>query len=319
MSRPRAGVSDDVVEPGERPVKLALAVPSYGSFFPSDRLHEIVGLTRMAEDAGVDTVVVPDHLVMSDRTDRYRWGPFPLPVDAPWLEPLTVLAAIAGATRRVRLATGILIAPLRPAALLAKAAATLDVLSRGRLDLGVGTGWQKEEFDAVQLDYGRRGRLLDDTIAACRALWGDSPAHFDSETIRFEKIWCEPKPVQPGGIPVWFSGTLTPRTLDRVIRLGDGWIPIMGETSAGLAAGVAELRRGWTAAGRDPSRLRVRGTLEVVRDDHDRPHLARTLAGAHELAGCGATEVQLPLLAFVRTPEHLPAFFDELRAAWGAT
>jgi len=139
VSRPRAGVSDDVVEPGERPVKLALAVPSYGSFFPSERLHEIVGLTRMAEDAGVDTVVVPDHLVMSDRTDRYRWGRFPLPVDAPWLEPLTVLAAIAGATRRVRLATGILIAPLRPAALLAKTAATLDVLSRGRLDLGVGT------------------------------------------------------------------------------------------------------------------------------------------------------------------------------------
>ena len=319
VSRRRTDVSGDVVEAGERSVRLALAIPSYGSFFPRERLHEIVGLTRMAEDAGVDTVVVPDHLVMSDRTDRYRWGPFPLPVDAPWLEPLTVLAAIAGATRRVRLATGILIAPLRPAALLAKAAATLDVLSRGRLDLGVGTGWQKEEFDAVRLDYGRRGQLLDDAIAACRALWGKSPAHFDSETVRFEKIWCEPKPVQPGGIPVWFSGTLTPRTLDRVIRLGDGWIPIMGENRAGFAAGVAELRRGWTAAGRDPTRLRVRGMLEVVRDDRRRPHLARTLAGAGELAACGATEVQLPLLAFVRTPEHLPAFFDELRAAWGAT
>ena len=132
-------MSDDAEEAAKRAVRLALAIPSYGSFFPSERLHEVVALARMAEDAGVDTVVVPDHLVMSDRTDRYRWGPFPLPVDAPWLEPLTVLAAIAGATRRVRLATGILIAPLRPAALLAKAAATLDVLSRGRLDLGVGT------------------------------------------------------------------------------------------------------------------------------------------------------------------------------------
>ena len=312
-------MSDDAEEAAKPAVRLALAIPSYGSFFPSERLHEVVALARMAEDAGVDTVVVPDHLVMSDRTDRYRWGRFPLPVDAPWLEPLTVLAAIAGATRRIRLATGILIAPLRPAAVLAKTAATLDVLSRGRLDLGVGTGWQKEEFDAVQLDYGRRGRLLDDTIAACRALWAESPAHFDSETIRFENIWCEPKPVQPGGIPVWFAGTLTPRTLHRVTRLGHGWIPIMGETPAGLAAGVAELRRVWTAAGRDQSHLRVRGTLDLVRDDRGRPHLARTLASARDLAACGATEVQLPLLAFVRAPEHLPAFFDELRMAWGAT
>ena len=107
-----------------RPARLVLGIPNYGPFFPPGRLHEIVSLAKMAEEAGVDTVVVPDHVVMSDRTDRYRWGRFPLPVDAPWLEPLTVLAAIAGATERVRLATGILIAPLRPAALLAKTAAT---------------------------------------------------------------------------------------------------------------------------------------------------------------------------------------------------
>ncbi len=295
-----------------------LAIPSYGSFFPPDRLHEIVAVAKVAEEAGVDTVIVPDHVVMSDRTDRYRWGRFPLPTDAPWLEPLTVLAAIAGATERVRLATGILIAPLRPAALLAKTAATLDVLSRGRLELGVGTGWQKEEFDALQLDYRSRGRLLDDAIGACRALWGASPAHFDSETVRFERIWCEPKPVQPGGIPIWFSGTLTPRNLDRVTRLGDGWIPIMGETPAGLAAGIEEIRRAWGAAGRDPTLLRVCGTLEIVRDDGGRPHLAHTLAGARGLAACGATDVQLPLLAFARTPEHLPAFFAELRTAWAA-
>ena len=86
-----------------------------------------------------------------------------------------------------------------------------------------------------------------------------------------------------------------------------------------MAAGVAELRRAWTAAGRDQSHLRVRGTLDLVRDDRGRPHLARTLASARDLAACGATEVQLPLLAFVRAPEHLPAFFDELRMAWGAT
>jgi probable F420-dependent oxidoreductase len=297
-------------------MRLTLGIPNYGPFFPDGRRHEIVDLARMAERAGVDTVIVPDHVVMGERTDRYEWGPFPYPPDAPWLEPLTVLAAIAGATERVRLATGILIAPLRPAAVLAKMAATLDVLSRGRLDLGVGTGWQKEEFDAVGLDYERRGELLNDTIAACRALWTDSPAHFESASVRFERIWCEPKPIQPGGIPIWFSGSLTRRNLDRVTRLGDGWIPIMGETHDGLEAGVKRIREAWAANRRDPTALKVRGTLDLMRGDDGKPSLARTLAGAPELARRGATDVQLALLAFVRTPDRLPDFFAELGEIW---
>lgn len=297
-------------------MRLTLGIPNYGPFFPAGRQHEIVDLARMAEAAGVDTVIVPDHVVMGERTDRYEWGPFPYPPDAPWLEPLTVLAAIAGATERVRLATGILIAPLRPAAVLAKTAATLDVISRGRLELGVGTGWQKEEFDAVGLDYERRGELLNETIAACRALWTETPARFEAKSVRFEKIWCEPKPIQPGGVPVWFSGSLTRRNLDRMTRLGDGWIPIMGETHDGLEAGVKRIREAWAANGRDPALLKVRGTLDVVRGDDGKPSLARTLEGAPELERRGATDVQLALLAFARTPERLPAFFAELREVW---
>jgi probable F420-dependent oxidoreductase len=270
----------------------------------------------MAERAGVDSVVVPDHVVMSDQTHRYEWGEFPLPIDVPWLEPMTVLSAIAGTTERMRLATGILIAPLRPAALLAKIAATLDVLSRGRLDLGVGTGWQKEEFDAMGLDYEQRGRLLTDTIAACKALWAESPTNFGAATIKLEKIWCEPKPVQPGGVPIFFSGTLTRRNLDRITRLGDGWIPIMGETLDGLTAGIATIKQAWAEAGRDPEALRVRATLEIEKDGNGRPSLARTLGGIHDLGRRGATEAQLQMLAFVRKPEMLSAFFEELRDAW---
>jgi probable F420-dependent oxidoreductase len=299
-------------------MRLTLGIPNYGPIFPAERWHEIVDLARQAEAAGVDTLIVPDHVVMGDRTDRYAWGSFPYPPESPWLEPLTVLAAIAGATSRVRLATGILIAPLRPAALLAKTAATLDVLSRGRLELGVGTGWQKEEFDAIGLDYERRGELLTDTIAACRALWSASPASFSSQTVSFEKIWCEPKPMQPGGVPIWFSGTLTRRNLDRLTRLGDGWIPIMGETLEGLEDGVRRIRDAWSARGRDPGALKVRGTLDVVRGEDGRPSLARTLAGAPAFARRGATDVQITLLAFARTPERLPDFFAELRDTWAA-
>ncbi len=297
-------------------MRLTLSIPSFGPFFPDGRLHEITDLARSAEAAGVDTVIVPDHVVMSENTQAYEWGPFPFPVDVPWLEPLTVLAAIAGATTRVRLATGILIAPLRPAIVLAKTAATLDVLSRGRLELGVGVGWQREEFAAAGLDFSERAQRLDDTLAACRVLWRDAPASFASPTVSFEKIWCEPCPVQAGGVPVWFSGTLHGRNLRRIVSWGDGWIPIMTATRADLAEGSARLREAFSAAGRDPGALKVRGSLAVRTGASGRPDLAGTLAGAPDLVRAGATDVQLPLLAFVRRPEQLGDFFGALAEQW---
>jgi probable F420-dependent oxidoreductase len=299
-------------------VRLTLSIPSFGPFFPPGRLHEVIDCARRAEAAGVDTVIVPDHVVMSEHTEAYEWGPFPFPIEVPWLEPLTVLAAIAGATSRVRLATGILIAPLRPAIVLAKAAATLDVLSQGRLDLGVGVGWQREEFDAAGLDFEARAQRLDDTVAACRALWRDSPASFASETVRFEKIWCEPRPIQPGGVPVWFSGTLHKRNVERIVRWGDGWIPIMTATRSDLSEGAKRLADALARAGRDPRALRVRGSLELRMGANGRPDLAATLSGVQELAAAGATDAQLGLLAFVRRPEQQDAFFAELRERWAA-
>ena len=243
-------------------MRLTLSIPSFGPFFPAGRLHEVIDLARRADAAGVDTVIVPDHVVMSENVEAYEWGTFPFPIEAPWLEPLTVLAAIAGATSRVRLATGILIAPLRPAIVLAKTAASLDVLSQGRLELGVGVGWQREEFDAAGIPFEERAQRLDDTIAACRVLWTESPASFSSKTVRFERIWCEPRPVQPGGVPVWFSGTLHARNLERIVRWGDGWIPIMTATRDDLAEGAVRLAEAFERAGRDPRALKVRGSLE---------------------------------------------------------
>ena len=299
-------------------MRLTLSIPSFGPFFGPGRMHEVIDLARRAEAAGVDTVIVPDHVVMGEHTENYEWGQFPFPIEAPWLEPLAVLAAIAAATSRVRLATGILIAPLRPAVVLAKTAATLDVLSQGRLDLGVGVGWQREEFDAAGVDFATRAQRLDDTIAACRALWTQSPASFSSPTVTFERIWCEPRPVQQGGVPVWFSGTLHARNLTRIVRWGDGWIPIMTATRTDLADGAKRLADAFARAGRDPRALRVRGSLEVRTGANGRPDLAATLAGAHELAAAGATDLQLGLLAFARRAEQLEAFFAELREKWGA-
>ena len=189
------------------------------------------------------------------------WGKFPVPPEAPWLEPLIVLAAVASATSRVRLATGILIAPLRPAVLLAKQAATLDVLSRGRLDLGVGTGWQREEYDAEGIDFAQRGALLSDTIAACKVLWSDTPAALDTPTLSFRDVYCEPKPLQAGGVPLWIGGSLHARNLERLVRWGDAWIPIMGATIDDIADGARRIADAWRAAGRDPAGLQVQAPL----------------------------------------------------------
>src|SRR6202011_6390610 len=106
--------------------------------------------------------------------------------DGHCLEPMTALSVIAGATQRIRLATGILLAALRRPVVLAKAAATLDNLSGGRLDLGVGVGWQREEYEAAGLDFDRRGQLLDHTLAVCQTLWRNSPAHFESDQLTFD-------------------------------------------------------------------------------------------------------------------------------------
>jgi probable F420-dependent oxidoreductase len=291
---------------------LTLGLANYGSTYAPGEWHRFVDLGRAADDAGIDRVTLVDHVVMGNNTDEYQWGKFPVPSDAPWFEPLTMLTALAAVTTRVRLATGILIAPLRPAAFLAKQVATLDQLSNGRVDLGVGTGWQREEYEAEGLPFEQRGRLLTDTLHALKALWRDTPADFDSPSLSFREIYCEPKPVQAGGVPLWIGGTLNARNLARVVEVGDAWIPIMGESVEGIADGAARIRAAWTAAGRDPSRLQVQAPMRIARGDDGIPDLAATVASVPELLAAGATDVIVPLIAFTRDPEHAPKVMQDL-------
>lgn len=305
---------------------LTVGLANFGSLYPPGEWHRFADLARAADDAGVDRITVVDHVIMGPNTDAYAWGTFPVPPDAPWFEPLTMLAAIASATSRVRLATGILIAPLRPAVLLAKQAATLDQISGGRLDLGVGTGWQREEYDATGIDFDRRGRLLTDTIAACKVLWRDTPAAFASETISFRDVYCEPKPLQPDGVPLWIAGTLHRANMERVVAHGDAWIPIMGETLEGIAQGASRIRDALRAAGRDPDRFTVQAPLRIARADGERgergqrgqrgergaPDLARSMESVPALLDAGATDVHVGLRTFCRDPADAPKVLDEL-------
>jgi len=269
-----------------------LAVPTFGAA-PDGGWRSLLDLARTAEEAGIDRLVVTDHVVNGPDVASYPWGRFPTGPDADWLEPLTVLTAVAGCTERIRLSTGILVAPLRPAAVLAKTVATLDVLSGGRVDLGVGTGWQRAEFDAVGLDFVARGQLLTDTIAACRALWQGGPTDFESPTTSLSQVWCAPVPLQER-LPVWFSGALHHRNLERIVTLGDGWIPIMGSTPEQIADGARTLRAAFREAGRQelPG---VRLALAPTRGEDGRPDLAGCLEGVPALLEAGVTELHLNL------------------------
>ena len=299
-----------------RRVGVSVTISGLSRLFGDD-LAGVVDAARAADDAGVDQLVLTDHVAIGPRTDRYPFGTFPYPPEEPWLEPLTTLAAIAGATDRVRLGTGVLVAPLRPAVVLAKTAATLDVLSRGRLDLGVGTGWQREEFTDPGQPFAGRGARLDDTIRACRALWTDAPpVSFASPTVSFEALWCEPRPIQHGGIPVWFGGGPTEATARRIAELGDGWLPVGVRPADELRDGIDRIRAAFRAVGRDPGSFGVRAGVPVATGDDGRADLARTFAGADELAAMGVTLVSVALGRFLRDGTEVAPFLRDVGAAF---
>jgi probable F420-dependent oxidoreductase len=287
---------------------LSVGVPNFGAWAGGD-WTALLDVARAAEDAGVDRLVVSDHVVMGPDTSAYKWGRFPTAPDGPWLEPLTCLTAMAAVTSQVRLATGILIAPLRPAPVLAKAVATLDVLSGGRVDLGVGVGWQAAEYAALGLDFSARGRLLDDTVAAMRELWTALPASYDSATVSFADTYCAPQPAQDR-LPVWFSGTLNERNLRRVVELGDGWIPIMGATLDDIRDGAVRL----TAATDRP--LDIQAPAKPVRAAEGGGDPSATMEAVPELLAAGVTNVYVNIASFAASPADAPKAFQQLADAF---
>jgi probable F420-dependent oxidoreductase len=266
-----------------------------------------------ADLAGVDQLVVSDHVVMGSNLAAYndpslggREGALlPTDSDGHWLEPLTLLAVIAGLTTNIRLGTGVLLAALRRPVVLAKSIATLDVLSRGRVDLGVGVGWQKEEYDAAGLSFSDRGRLLDQTLEVCKLLWENESAAFDSPELKFDNIHCVPKPANPAGIPLWIGATINSRSLTRIVRFANGWIP-WGQAMFEPCSGIARIKRALDDAGRNPSEFMVRGLLALQRAPDGRVDLQKTMAPVTAMADDGITHFLLE----VPLPREQEAAFD---------
>lgn len=282
-----------------------------GSLFDSHNLPKLFDFARMAEDLGVDDLALSEHVVMAHRPDKYGPGSAPHHFDEPWPEPLTTLAALAAVTSRVRLISTIVIAPLRPAVLLAKQAATVHALSGGRFVMGVSTSWHEEEYAALGVPFASRGARLDDLIGACRALWSSMPASFDSPSVSFEDMICVPQTGDADAIPVWYGSTLTPRLVRRVVTTGRGWMPFIGPHPKPLemiARGASRMREGFAASGRDPRSLEV-SCLLLAR--------GRPLAQALEedvppLVLAGATHLRVQASMFCASQAEYPAFIKEL-------
>jgi probable F420-dependent oxidoreductase len=208
----------------------------------------LVGLASRAEELGFDSVWVHDHVFNVGHVFDRIGG-------KPYYEPLTLLSFVAARTRRVRLGTSVLVLPYHNPIRLAKTAATLDVLSGGRLILGVGVGLIEKEIRAMGSPFAERGAFTDEAIAVMRSLWTEDEPSFDGKYSRFAGMKFSPKPLQKPSIPVVIGG-VSRAAIRRAARLGDGWQPL-GLAPEALGQGIALLRTEAQSHGRDVSTIPV--------------------------------------------------------------
>jgi probable F420-dependent oxidoreductase len=227
------------------------------------------GLARLAEDLGFESLWTVEHVVVPvGYQSEYPYSPTGRMAgteDSPIPDPLVWLAFVAGATSRIRLGTGILILPQRNPLLLAKELATLDAMSAGRLELGVGVGWMREEFAALGVPFEHRGARTDEYIDVLRRLWTEDQTAYDGRFTHFDAVHSYPKPAQRNGPRIHIGGH-TEAAARRAGRIGDGFFPGRGEPE--LSALIATMRTSAAEAGRDPDTIEIsaggRPTLETV-------------------------------------------------------
>lgn len=253
--------------------------------------EQAAGLARLAEESGFESLWTIEHVVVpSGYESVYPYAPdgkMPGGETIAISDPIVWLAYVAAVTQRIRLATGILILSQRNPVITAKAAATLDLLSGGRLTLGVGIGWLREEFEAIGAPFEDRGARVEEYIAAMKVLWRDDEATFEGKYSNFKRANLYPKPVQAGGIPVVIGGH-SDAAARRAGRLGDGFFPgrfAPGDTTE-LEQLLGVMRAAATEAGRDAD------AIEVTSGG------AFDLEGAKRLADFGVSRVVIPPLGF---------------------
>jgi probable F420-dependent oxidoreductase len=257
-------------------VKVGITCGGIGPYASGDFLRRSV---QAAERAGFAHYWIPDHVILfaayPDSKYPYSTGsgqeiPDQNP-DAPlqfgddtfalvdttvaFADPIVAMTWLAAATTTIEIGSNVLVLPQRHPIILAKELATLDACCYGRTILGVGAGWAKEDFDAIGVDFKRRGRRTDEMIMAMRTLWCDHSSSFSGEFFAFKDAFCFPKPARAGGVPIFVGGESKP-ALRRVAQLGDGWLPYNLPVNEAPRV-IAQLKDMTRANGRNPDRLRV--------------------------------------------------------------
>ena len=270
-------------------MKFGVAFANIG---PMGTAAGAAGIGQAAEAAGIESLWTVEHvLVPVGYQSAYPYSPtgkMPGPEESDIPDPLIWLTFVAASTSTIRLGTGILILPERNPIIVAKEIATLDHLSGGRVELGVGVGWLEEEFDALGVPFADRGKRMDDHIDVLRKLWGDGPASHDSEFTRFPDAYSRPQPSQ-AHLPIHIGGH-SKVAARRAGRIGDGFFPGKGSHEE-LAELIAVMRATAQEHGRDPDAIEVsaggNGALG-----------AGALDEVKALADLGVTRVIIPPLAF---------------------
>src|SRR3982074_3607435 len=255
-------------------------------------------LVRLAEAAGFDSVFAVEHVVFPDNyTSVYPYAPggrLPGGPSVKFPDPLIWLTWVAAATTRLRFMTAVMILPQRNPLVLGKEVATLDYLSGGRIELGIGVGWLKEEFEALGIPFERRGKRADEYVAAMRALWASDAASFAGEVVKFDKVSCNPKPIAKFE-PIACGGGGPPEAAARRAgRLGDGFFPSIGAQVDTMPL-LDVVRRAAEQAGRDPAMMEfILGCPGALPNSGFDPR-----AAVEERIARGAGRLALPVTAFL--------------------
>ena len=235
-------------------MKLGLALPQFGPLAVANR---IAAFAAAAEELGYDSLWVGDRMLTPlQPSDPYPGRQQPYPAEfTTGLDPLVTLTAAATATSTVRLGTCTLNAPWHNAVLLGRSLTSLDQLSGGRLDVGIGLGWMRDEYETAGVDWPTRGARLDEMLTVWRLMWTENPVRHDGRFFTVPASAMDLKPVQPGGPPLLF-GAFTPAGMARIGRSGAGWLAVPGLAPAYAGQLWAAACRAAEAAGRDPAGLR---------------------------------------------------------------
>lgn len=300
-------------------LKITMMLGSFDRLLGESNMAQAIDVARIIDEAGLYAVAIGEHVSLGSSLEGYpyegglRYG------DGgrkPYLEPIALHGGFAAATSRVKLSHCVMLAPLRPAVLLAKQLATIDVLSRGRLQPVFGTGWSRDEYASLNVDFAKRRQILRDNIAACRALWEGQPTTFRSETVSFEGLFSMPQPVQKR-IPILLAAKANEKNAAMVAELCDGWEtgPDDSKSLEKLAQGVRIYREAFAAAGRDPLGLIVKSHLFPQRTDGDDIDWDKTFANVSAMREVGVTEFACAMPIGMKVPlslDDIARFMDQL-------